>query len=247
MNSLFMNPNIQMQTLRKKIQQTLRYRFSPSILILFFCTLCLLNTNCKKAEQSPDPSVLPYFSGKDFDPVWTENPENDKNLKKVPDSFELTEHTGKQIFPKDWAPSEHLVVFFYATCRGICPLITRNLIQIEPNFSEFPNLKIFSISIHSKKDTVPVLQNYRKTYQIKNPNWSFFTGKETEIENFAKETCGAEMEGFSVERGKYEFVHTENIFLFDKDRYLRGIYRAKGTGDIQRLVEDLKKLRQKIN
>lgn len=240
-------PNSLANFKEKNTNQNLRNRFSPSPLILFLITLCLFHTNCKKSEQTPSASVLPYFSGKDFDPVWVENPEKDLSLKKIPKSFALTEHTGNQILSKDWAPSEHLVVFFYATCHGICPLITRNLIQVEPNLSEFPNLKIFSISINPKEDTVPVLQTYRKTYQIKNPNWSFFTGKETEIENFAKETCGAEMEGFSVERGKYEFVHTENIFLFDKDKYLRGIYRAKGTGDVQRLVEDLKKLRQKIN
>ncbi|WP_244310491.1 SCO family protein [Leptospira noumeaensis] len=100
------------------------------------------------------------------------------------------------------------MVFFHATCRGICPLIIRNLIQIEPSFSEFHGLKIFSISINPKEDTVPVLQNYRKTYQIKNPNWSLFIRK--------------------------------IFFLFDKDKYLHGIYRAKGTGDVQRLIDDLK-------
>lgn len=241
---MLINPNISNQSDQKKIQPNPHVFFHFWVLILFLLTASMIHVNCKPTEQSPDPNVPPYFSGKDFDPVWTENPEKDSNIKRIPDSLELIEQTGKTIFPRDWAPSEHLVVFFYATCRGICPLITRNLIQIEPNFSEFPELKIFSLSINPKEDTVPVLEKYRKTYQIKNPNWSFFTGKETVIEDFAKGTCGAEMEGFSVERGKYEFVHTENIFLFDKDRYLRGIYRAKGTGDIQRLVEDLRKLRK---
>ncbi|MCG6141772.1 SCO family protein [Leptospira mtsangambouensis] len=244
MNSLFLTPKIPIPSEQNKIQRNPNVFFPSWVLMIILFSTCLVNLKCKPSEQSPNPNLLPYFSGKDFDPVWTENPELDPNLKRVPNSLELMEHTGKTISPKDWAPSEHLVVFFYATCRGICPLITRNLIQIEPNFSEFPELKIFSISINSKEDTVPVLEKYRKNYQIKNPNWSFFTGKETLIEEFAKGTCGAEMEGFSVERGKYEFVHTENIFLFDKDRFLRGIYRAKGTGDIQRLVEDLRKLRK---
>ncbi|WP_210411376.1 SCO family protein [Leptospira meyeri] len=245
MNSMFLNPNFSIQSYRKKNQQKDNYQTWARV--VFLLVICLVNLTCRPSEPAPNRNVLPYFSGKDFDPVWTEIPEKDPNLKRVPNSLELIEHTGKTILSKDWAPSEHLVVFFYATCRGICPLITRNLIQIEPSFSEFSDLKIFSISINSKEDTVPVLQNYRKTYQIKSPNWSFFTGKESIIEDFAKGTCGAEMEGFSVERSKYEFVHTENIFLFDKNRFLRGIYRAKGSGDIQRLVEDLRKLREKIN
>lgn len=215
--------------------------------VLLFIFLCLVGIQCQPSESEPNPNQVPYFSGKDFDPVWTDAPNKNVNLKQVPNSLELIEDSGKPIFPETWAPKESLVVFFYATCRGICPLITRNILQIQPQLAEFPDLKIRSVSINSKEDTVPVLQAYKKTYKIQNLNWVFYTGKEPEIESFAKETCGAEMEGFSVERGKYEFVHTENIFLFDKKRYLRGIYRAKGTGDIQRLVEDLRKLRKEIN
>ncbi|TGL40301.1 SCO family protein [Leptospira perdikensis] len=218
--------------------------FSTLLLVIF---LCLVGIHCQPSESEPNPNQVPYFSGKDFDPIWTDHPEKNTNLKQVPNSLGLIEHTGKQIYPKDWAPKESLVVFFYATCRGICPLITRNILQIQPQLSEFPDLKILSLSINSKADTVPVLQKYMESYKIQNQNWSFYTGKESEIETFAKGTCGAEMEGFSVERGKYEFVHTENIFLFDKNQYLRGIYRAKGTGDIQRLVEDIRKLRKQIN
>ncbi|MBM9546528.1 SCO family protein [Leptospira sp. 201903074] len=213
-----------------------------SIFPIFFF-FCLLGIQCKPSLSEPNPLELPYFSGKDFDPIWTNTHQSYVNLKKIPDSLLLIEDSGKPVSLKNWAPKESLVVFFYATCRGICPLITRNLIQIQPQLGEFPDLQILSLSINAKEDTVPVLQTYRKTYKIQNQNWHFYTGKESEIETFAKETCGAEMEGYSVERGKYEFVHTENIFLFDKDRYLRGIYRAKGTGDIQRLVEDLRKLR----
>ncbi|TGK95515.1 SCO family protein [Leptospira brenneri] len=214
---------------------------SKSILVLL--SFVLIVTHCKASEPTPSPKEPPYFSGNDFDPVWTNHPKEDSKLKQIPNSLILTEHTGKQINFQELESKERLVVFFYATCRGICPLITRNLLQIEPSLSEFPDLKLVSISINPKEDTVPVLQKYKLNYKIQNPNWSFYTGEESIITKFAKETCGAEMEGFSTERGKYEFVHTENIFLFDKDQYLRGIYRAKGTGDIQRLVEDLRKLR----
>lgn len=243
MNGLVLFRNLNKKTDFKRIQFLLpdSLRFF-SILLILVC-FCLVGIQCQPSGTEPNPLELPYFSGKDFDPVWTNTPQANGNLKKIPDSLNLTQHSGKQVLPKDWAPKESLVVFFYATCRGICPLITRNILQIQPQLGEFPDLRIHSLSINAKEDTVPVLQSYMKTYKIQNPNWNFYTGQQSQIETFAKETCGAEMEGYSIERGKYEFVHTENIFLFDKDRYLRGIYRAKGTGDIQRLVEDLRKLR----
>ncbi|WP_244934756.1 SCO family protein [Leptospira jelokensis] len=201
--------------------------------------------SCKESNPLPNNNVLPYFMGKDFDPVWPVDPNGTSGLKQIPDAFKLTNHLGNSISLKENSSNISLVVFFYATCRGICPLITKNMIQIQPDLAEFPNLEIHSISINPKEDTPTVLSNYRKLYKIQNPHWNFYTGDPESIGTFAKETCGAEVEGFSLEKNKYEFAHTENIFLFDEKKYLRGIYRAKGTGDIQRLVSDLRILTKK--
>ncbi|TGL55795.1 SCO family protein [Leptospira kemamanensis] len=205
----------------------------------------LFSFHCSKADTTPETNALPYFLGKDFDPVWPKDPSVLSELKQIPVDFQLTNQLGNQVSLKGNSSNPSLVVFFYATCRGICPLITKNIIQIQPNLAEFSNLEIHSISINPKEDTPTVLSKYRTLYKIQNPNWNFYTGNLKVIESFAKTTCGAEVEGFSVEKNKYEFVHTENIFLFDEKQYLRGIYRAKGTGDIQRLVADLRILTKK--
>ncbi|XDD45792.1 SCO family protein [Leptospira sp. WS39.C2] len=205
----------------------------------------LLSFHCSKGESTPEPSTLPYFLGKDFDPVWPKDPSALSELKQIPKDFLLTNQLGNKVSLRESSQNISLVFFFYATCRGVCPFITRNMVQIQPNLAEFPNLEIHSISINPKEDTPDVLSKYRSQYKIQNPNWNFYTGDLSSIESFAKTTCGAEVEGFSVEKNKYEFVHTENIFLFDGKKYLRGIYRAKGTGDIQRLVSDLRTLTKK--
>ncbi|MCW7463634.1 SCO family protein [Leptospira limi] len=229
-NHKLMKPNLFFQ---KSILRT--------ISIFLFCLVSLFVLgNCKENQSSPETDSLPYFSGKDFDPIWTKVPNETSNLHQIPEGFKLTNHLGNQIQLREHSPKISLVVFFYATCRGICPMITKNIIQIEPQLSEFKDLEISSISINPKEDTPAVLSKYRTLYKIQNPNWNFYTGELLDIESFAKNTCGAEVEGFSVEKNKYEFVHTENIFLFDGNKYLRGIYRAKGTGDIQRLVADLR-------
>ncbi|GBF42340.1 SCO2/SenC family protein [Leptospira ellinghausenii] len=214
---------------------------SKTTSIFLFCLVSsfVLGT-CKENQSYPETDSLPYFSGKDFDPIWTKVPNESPGLHQIPEGFKLTNHLGNQIQLREHSPKISLVVFFYATCRGICPMITKNIIQIEPQLSEFKDLEISSISINPKEDTPAVLSKYRTLYKIQNPNWNFYTGELLAIESFAKTTCGAEVEGFSVEKNKYEFVHTENIFLFDGNKYLRGIYRAKGTGDIQRLVADLR-------
>ncbi|TGK52698.1 SCO family protein [Leptospira bouyouniensis] len=213
--------------------------------LLYFLGIVIVFISCQQENSIPKTNVLPYFSGKDFDPVWPKDLKKISGLKQIPESLKLTNHLGNSISLRENSSNISLVVFFYATCRGICPLITKNMIQIQPDLAEFPKLEIHSISINPKEDTPNVLTNYRKLYKIQNPNWSFYTGEVEMIESFAKDTCGAEVEGFSLLKNKYEFVHTENIFLFDENRYLRGIYRAKGTGDIQRLVSDLRILTKK--
>ncbi|TGL19977.1 SCO family protein [Leptospira yanagawae] len=231
-----------------KIQTSVIKLFLPlekKKILICFLGIGLVFVSCQKENSLPNTHVLPYFSGKDFDPVWPKDPNENSDLKQIPDAFTLTNHLGKSIVLNETSPNPSLVVFFYATCRGICPLITKNMIQIQPTLAEFPKLEIHSISINPKEDNTEVLSNYRKLYKIQNPNWSFYTGDANSIESFAKDTCGAEVEGFSLEKNKYEFVHTENIFLFDEKKYLRGIYRAKGTGDIQRLVSDLRILTKK--
>ncbi|TGM42427.1 SCO family protein [Leptospira biflexa] len=238
---LRMNPkktNPQNHFFQKKVRALLP-------LLIFLIALSLVM--CKETESKPEKDSLPYFLGKDFDPVWTKDPGAMESLKQIPEGFQLTNHLGHPYRWKDHPKPVSLVVFFYATCRGICPLITKNIIQIQPELAEFPDLEIHSISINPKEDTPSVLSNYRKLYKIQNPNWFFHTGEVEVIESFAKSTCGAEVEGFSLEKNKYEFVHTENIFLFDGKNYLRGIYRAKGTGDIQRLVADLRLITKKQN
>jgi len=43
---------------------------------------------------------------------------------------------------------------------------------------------------------------------------------------------------------KDHFLHTENFFLIDKDRHIRGVYKGTLAFDVQRLIEDLALLKQ---
>ncbi|MDF3820498.1 SCO family protein [Leptospira sp. 96542] len=213
-----------------------QYKIATILICLFFLALCSPNN-----WQTINTSSLPYFIGNDFDPSWEKPKDNDTKYKFIPNIGSLIMSSGKPTNPAEWKGRPKLLVFFYATCKGVCPLITKNLIQFVPNLED--GVAIYSITINPKEDDVSVLNRYIKNYKIKNENWHFITGDDSEITLFAKETCGAEVEVYSPIKDRYEFVHTENIFLFDTDNYLRGIYRAKGDGDLNRLLNDLKKLK----
>lgn len=113
-----------------------------------------------------------------------------------------------------------------------------------PKISDQTSLEIISITIDPQNDTVDVIRKYRERYKIQNENWRFFTGEKDTIHQLARDQLGAEIQILDGKTNLDKFIHTENVLLFDKENYLRGIYRAKGDGDLQRLLVELKTLRK---
>ncbi len=123
-------------------------------------------------------------------------------------------------------------------------MITYNMVKFLPKIQDQSDIQILSFTVNPEVDTVEVLQKFRDQYKINNSNWIFLTGSKNKIYEIARKQFGADVK---VIKGQYDlndFVHTENVYLLDKNLYLRGIYRAKGTGDLERLLVEFKTLRE---
>lgn len=216
--------------------------------------LILLLSQCKEEKKpvfkpeytetsSPQDGILPYFKSELMDPYWPEGGKYPAELRKFSD-FSLTDHNGRIITEKDLSGNYKLVVFFYAKCKGICPMITRNIQDFLPKIEDKSNLQIISITVNPDADSPEILRKFRNTYRIKEESWIFLTGSKNFIFDLARKQFGAEVKVLLGQNDLTDFVHTENVYLIDKKNYLRGIYRAKGTGDLERLLIEIKTLRQ---
>ncbi|MBL8149861.1 MAG: SCO family protein [Blastocatellia bacterium] len=100
-------------------------------------------------------------------------------------NVELTTHEGKKVrFYEDLIKDKIVVFnFMYATCDGVCPGITRNLVKVQRLLGNRVGKDIFMYSITLKPvdDTVEVLADYVKENRVK-PGWLFLTGKPEDIE-----------------------------------------------------------------
>lgn len=150
------------------------------------------------------------------DLVYITNVDGDN--RKVP-PFSFTDQNGKTISNNDYLGKVYVVEFFFTTCPTICPIMNRNLVEIQNEFKDFENFGVASFSITPEIDTPEVLKAYADRYGITNPNWHLMTGDEATIYKLANE-------GFYLYTAKSDeveggFEHSGNFALIDKEGYIR--------------------------
>lgn len=75
------------------------------------------------------------------------------------------------------------ISFMYASCEGICPTVTSNLVQVQRILGERVGRDIFmySITLRPEQDTPQVLDQYARMHGV-GSGWLFLTGGAADIE-----------------------------------------------------------------
>ena len=141
-----------------------------------------------------------------------------EKLAKVP-SFNLTDQNGKKISDKTYLGKVYVVEFFFANCLTICPIMNKNLLQVQDEFYGNLDFGIASITIDPEHDTPAFLKEHAKTLGVKHPNWHFLSGNSDYIMNLANK-------GFYIQAGKDAkaqggFGHSGQFALIDKEGNIR--------------------------
>ncbi len=185
-------------------------------------------------------SELPYYDTPDFTPVWLSNNDAD-NIHRI-SNFSFTDQDGKQVNGSELDGNIHVANFFFTTCPGICPSMTKNLIKIQNEFAAADDIKLVSYSVMPWIDSVSNLKNYEKTFDIENGMWYLLTGSTSEIYELARKSYFAE-EKAGYNSDSTEFLHTEHVLLVDRKGHIRGIYNGTLALDAERLIEDIRTLK----
>lgn len=142
----------------------------------------------------------------------------DGKKRKVPE-FKLIDQNGDTITNEDYNNKVYVVEFFFSTCPTICPIMNKNMVQIQRKFYGEDQFGIASISIDPINDTVAQLKRYAKKIGVKHPNWHMMTGKMEKIMNLANEGFNLYAKKESQAAGGFE--HSGFFALVDQDGYLR--------------------------
>ncbi len=156
--------------------------------------------------------------------------------------FNLTNQYGETVNNKTVANKIYVADFFFATCQSICPEMSTNLKDVQKAFENDDSLLILCHTVNPSHDTVEVLNAYGETYGAKKNKWHFLTGNKKQIYDLAKESYlvnALEQDG-SAEG----FLHSELLLLIDKQGRIRGMYDGTDKVQVQKLIKDIKLLKQ---
>lgn len=152
--------------------------------------------------------------------------------------FKLKNQFGKEVGLDDWGDKIIVVDFFFTSCPSVCPTLTRNMKRLQTAFKKTDTIVRFvSFSVDPERDSVPKLKAYGDKFQIDHDTWWMLTGDKKEIYDLAFNEFKASIaSNGNIDTG---FIHTEKLFLIDKDRVVRGWYNGLDSIHLDQVIKDV--------
>ena len=160
-----------------------------------------------------------------------------KKFHRIAD-FELINQNGKTVTHENFNGKIYVADFFFTTCPTICISMTDNLLKVQKEIQNNPNILLISHSVTPKIDSVPQLKKYAIEKGVNDKKWHLVTGDKKEIYELARKSyLAVKDEG---DGGPLDMIHTENFILVDPDKRIRGFYDGTDSKEIKRLLLEIK-------
>jgi protein SCO1 len=156
--------------------------------------------------------------------------------------FNLVNQNGFVITQETYHEKIYIADFFFTTCQTICPVMTKNMNEIQKKFLLDPDIMILSHTVTPNIDSVEQLNRYAKNNGVIASKWNLVTGDKKQIYELARKSYLAVQDNNGTS-GPFDMIHTENFMLIDKERQIRGFYDGTDLNEIDRLVDDIKTLK----
>lgn len=228
--------------LKKKMLRKLKeYR----IFVGFFVVFSIITITAFYTVLKPKKS-LPIFNPSDVNPEMVDSTVQYVALDHTIADFSFTNQNGKTITQKDYAGKIYVADFFFTTCRSICPKMTNNMVWLQNQIKNNPNVMLLSHSVTPDIDSVSVLKKYALEKGVIDSKWNLVTGNKKDIYYIARKSYLAVKTGNPSEM--YDMVHTENFVLIDSKRRVRGFYDGTNLdGPTEPGIKNVKQLLEDIN
>ena len=208
----------------------------------------LLMLSCKKVKKDAFTSrvkELPYYNEESFTPKWMDSKNNNlEAFHKIPD-FSFLNQNGEKITQKTFENKIYVTDFFFTTCPGICPMMTKNMHLVQDAFKEDDEVLLLSHSVTPTIDSIPQLKKYAISKKI-GKNWHLVTGDKKEIYSLGRQSYFVEND-LGETKSMDDFLHTENFILIDKNKHIRGIYNGLNKNSVKQLIADIKTLKKETS
>jgi protein SCO1 len=205
-------------------------------LITAYCllTYCLLSCGPKTDEgegftMTPVPRLAKYYPQVDANGDTTYD-------KPAPGTF--VDQSGRTFSTADFGGHIQVIQVFFASCEGICPVITNNMAAVQKEFAGNDAVKLLSFTVDPDRDSVPALQKYAERFEVDSTQWKLLTGEKKSIYDMIR----YEYLLPNIEPGtgdQEDFIHSDQLILVDRNTIIRGYYGGTDTAQVRMLIEDI--------
>ncbi len=169
---------------------------------------------------------------------------SDKGGKSVNDTvwhvvnnMSFTNQMGNKVALDDVKGKIIVINFFFTRCPVVCPALTRAMKKLQNSFVKNADIVQFiSISVDPEHDSVPNLRKYADKYDVNHDTWWMVTGDKKSIYDFAVKEMKANIADPKIDTA---FIHTEDFFLLDSNRVIRGWYSGFDSLKLSQLARDI--------
>lgn len=158
--------------------------------------------------------------------------------------FKLTNQNGKEVTQANFKDKIYVADFFFTTCQDICPVMTKNMYQLQEELKNDNQILLLSHTVIPEVDTVEKLKEYAIENNVDDSKWNLVTGDKKQIYELARKSYLAVEDS---NYNEYDMIHTENFMLIDKEKQIRGFYDGTNSEEINRLLKDIEILKQSYN
>ena len=207
-----------------KVMKSFYYKIALEVLIAIVAVAII---SCGQ------PKPLPVLGNRYF--------ENGDTVFHTIGKFSFVDQDSVTITENDLSGKIYVADFFFTSCRTICPIMKTQMMRVYEATWEMSDVVLISHTIDPEYDTVALLHDYARRLGVESSRWHFLTGQKDSIYKVAQTRYFATaMEDKSEPDG---FIHSGAFLLVDRKGRIRGKYDGTKEEDVNRLVGDIKRLR----
>lgn len=199
---------------------------------LFFLSLIVIFAACSNENKK-----LPILGEREpVEKIVNGKTVVDTIYKTIPD-FNFMNQDSVMISNQSLQNSIYVADFFFTSCPSICPIMSKNMLDIYSKYKGNEEVKFLSHTIDPKHDTIPVLKKYATKLGVDGKQWSFVLGDKNAIYKIAKE--GYMNYAADDEKAPGGITHSGYFLLIDKEKRVRGAYDGTQEVQVKQLMEDM--------
>ncbi|MEN5234397.1 SCO family protein [Sphingobacterium faecium] len=157
--------------------------------------------------------------------------------------FRFVDQDSNWISNADLKGKIYLADFFFTRCPTICPIMSKNMLEVAKHFQHEPRFTILSHTIDPDHDTPSVLKTYAQ--KLGAPDlWKFVNGPKATVYDIAG---AAGYFSFAVESpdAPGDFDHSGVFTLIDEKGHVRGVYSGIEMDSVKVAIQDIQRLLDK--